>query len=121
MPSSTAINQTLTDAQKIIDTWTANPSFTLGEITLKSFTATRDQVAKLSDQIDTRRTELQGMMNARDDLRKVLHEQVTRARSGFRAVYGPDSTQYDQSGGKRLSEHRPRVGRKRTLAKSAAA
>jgi hypothetical protein len=38
-----------------------------------------------------------------------LGEWVTRARSGFRAVYGPDSTQYEQAGGTRSSERKKPV------------
>jgi len=38
---------------------------------------------------------------------------TTRARSGFRAVYGPDSTQYEQAGGTRASE-RKRPSKKKT-------
>ncbi|HWT01590.1 MAG TPA: hypothetical protein VN256_15190 [Pyrinomonadaceae bacterium] len=31
---------------------------------------------------------------------------IARARSGFRATYGPDSTQYEQAGGTRSSERK---------------
>jgi len=31
---------------------------------------------------------------------------VTRARSGIRSVFGPDSTQYEQAGGTRTSERK---------------
>ena len=51
-------------------------------------------------------TELTGLINDRDSQGVGLNELVTRVRSGFRAVYGPDSTQYEQAGGTRLSERK---------------
>ena len=36
--------------------------------------------------------------------RHILSDLVQRARAGFKAVYGPDSTQYEQAGGTRRSE-----------------
>ena len=45
-------------------------------------------------------------VNQRDDQAYNLNQLVTRARSGFRAVYGPDSSQYEQAGGTRSSERK---------------
>ena len=44
------------------------------------------------------------LKNKRDALASELSELVTRTKSGFRAIYGPDSTQYEQAGGTRKSE-----------------
>jgi hypothetical protein len=116
MPTSNT-NDLLIDAQKIIDTWKANTSFNLGSrLTLESFTQDRDQLTALDTAIESRRIELQGLINERNDLSKVLRGQITRARSGFRAVYGPDSTQYDQAGATRASERKARAPRKAVLA-----
>ncbi|SDR70889.1 hypothetical protein [Opitutus sp. GAS368] len=96
----------LIDANKIIDTWSANADFKLGTVTLESFTAARDKVAAADATVESKRTELSGLMNDRDDSAAVLHDLVTRARSGFRAAYGPNSSQYEQSGGTRNSERK---------------
>jgi hypothetical protein len=111
MPAKTVVNAVLLDAQKINETWMANPGFVLGEVTQKSFNDLAAQAGQLSETIEARRIEVQGLMNQRDDLVKELRTLITRARSGFRAVYGPDSTQYEQSGGTRQSE-RKAPGRK---------
>ena len=108
MAASTTTNKVLIDAQKIIDTWGANPTFKLGEVTQGGFTTSRTELETLDNLIETRRNELKGLINDRDDKTKEFQALVTRARSGFRATYGPDSTQYDQAGGTRLSEHKPR-------------
>jgi hypothetical protein len=112
MPTSNT-NDLLIDAQKILDTWKANSSFNIGsKITLESFTQDRDQLTALDNAIESRRIELQGLINERNDLGKNLRTQITRIRSGFRAVYGPDSTQYDQAGATRTSERKARTARK---------
>ena len=109
MAALASINTALTDAQRILDTWTANADFSMGDINLKQFTAARDEFAALSESIDTKRHELQGLLDDRDDQGKALRDLITRARSGFRAFYGPDSAQYDQAGGVRTSERKPRA------------
>lgn len=116
MAASTTTNKVLIDAQKIIDTWAANPTFKLGEVTQAGFTTSRSELETLDNLIETRRNELKGLINDRDDSTKELQALVTRARSGFRATYGPDSTQYDQAGGTRLSEHKPRGRAKAAVA-----
>ena len=47
-------------------------------------------------------------------------ELIVRARSGFKSVYGPDSTQYQQAGGTRKSDRKRPVRRAQTELKSAA-
>ena len=100
-------DRVLPEAAKIIDTWTANPDFKLGTLTLVDFTKARDEAATADALVETKRTDLSGLMNARDDKLGALHELSTRARSGFKATYGADSSQYEQSGGVRLSERKP--------------
>ncbi len=101
------IAQVLADGGKIKATWAANPTFNLGEVTLASFTALYDKVAAADATIEAKRHELQGLLDQRDDDGRALQELTTRALSGFRAVYGPDSPQYDQAGGTRRSERAP--------------
>jgi hypothetical protein len=56
--------------------------------------------------VAARRTELTGLMDVRDDHARTLSDLVTRVRSGVRAIYGPDSPQYEQAGGVRRSERK---------------
>ena len=115
MAVKTVVNSVLLDGQKIVDTWTANPGFTLGEVTLKSFSELSRNAAQVSETIETKRIELQGLMNQRDDAVKSLRELIVRARSGFKATYGTDSTQYEQAGGTRSSERKPSSRKKLTV------
>jgi len=118
MPAKAVVNYVLLDGRKIVDTWSANPTFTLGEVTLKSFGALCTNAAEISETIESKRIELQGLMNKRDDTVKELRELIVRARSGFKATYGPDSSQYEQAGGTRSSERKP-SSRKLKVLKSA--
>lgn len=100
-------NAALEAANQIKNTWTSNPTFTLGDFTFETFSAAMKKVTDLSTAIDTKRHELQGLLDQRDDAVKILGDYSTRARSGIRAFFGPDSPQYDQAGGTRRSERRP--------------
>lgn len=97
-------NKLITDANRIVDTWTANPDFKLGTVTLETFTAAREALNTADETVEAKRTELSGLVNARDSRARELIDLVTRAKAGFKAVYGGDSTQYEQAGGTRSSE-----------------
>ncbi len=111
MATKVSVDGVLADATSITNAWTANPDFTLGDITLAKFKAAFNGLDTANAAVETQRTELTGLINDRDDQAVALNELVTRARSGFRAIYGPDSTQYEQAGGTRTSE-RKRPNRK---------
>ncbi|MDQ1522100.1 MAG: hypothetical protein QOG00_1122 [Pyrinomonadaceae bacterium] len=103
----------LADGEQIARVWTENPTFSLGDITLtKLQTKIKDLRAK-RDEAETLRTQLTALSNDLNAQTAELSGIVTRARSGFRAVYGPDSTQYEQAGGTRASE-RKRPSKKKT-------
>lgn len=96
----------LADAGKIIDTWTANTDFHLGTVKLADFKKQRDALIEANSAVEAKRNELSGLMGQRDDEAGKMNELVTRARSGFRAIYGADSAQYKQAGGTRSSERK---------------
>jgi hypothetical protein len=104
----------LPESEQIARVWAENPTFSLGEITLANLqTKIRDTQEK-RNQVETLRTQLTALTN---DLNVQINELAgitTRARSGFRAVYGPDSTQYEQAGGTRSSERKRPSKRKPT-------
>ena len=104
-----SIPKILDSAGKIKATWLANSTFKLGDITLAGYTALVTKVTEAEAEIEAKRHELQGLLDGRDDDARELQAQTTRALSGFRAVYGPDSAQYDQAGGTRKSERAPQT------------
>ncbi len=86
MPSKYAADNVLPEAAKIIDTWAANPDFKLGTLTLVDFTKKRDEAASANAVVETKRTDLSGLMNARDDKLFALHDLTTRATRGRHTV-----------------------------------
>ncbi len=104
--AKTAANETVNDAQKIVDVWTANPAFSMGEVTLKVFEAAMKTVSDADAAVEAKRRELTGLADVRDDAIKHLQELTTRARSGVRSTFGPDSKEYEQAGGTRKSERK---------------
>ncbi len=96
----------LADAAKIVAVWSANPDFALGTLTLADLKSLSTSIEGLGASIADKRFEPTGLVDQRDDKTKALSEIFTRAKSGFRAIYGPDSTQYAQAGGIRKSERK---------------
>ena len=106
MATKNSPNGVLSDAHKIIETWSANADFALGSVKLEDFKKQRDVVIEADSAVEAKRTELAGLMGKRDDETGAMKELVTRAKSGFRASYGADSPQYKQAGGTRASERK---------------
>jgi hypothetical protein len=106
MPSKYPLDTVLADSEQIVRVWTENPSFSLGEIKLTDLQSKITEVRVQHDQIETMRTQLTALSNELGSKTNELAGINTRARSGFRAVYGPDSSQYEQAGGTRQSERK---------------
>src|SRR3989304_5194042 len=105
--AKTAANEVLTDADKIIKVWDDNPTFSMGEVTAASFKADRKAVADADADVEAKRLELTPLLNVRDAKIAAMAELITRALSGIRPTFGPDSSQYEQAGGTRKSEPKP--------------
>jgi hypothetical protein len=112
MPSKYSFDSIIADSEQIARVWEENPTFTLGEVTLASLQSKITSVRQKRDQVETLRTQLTALTNELNEETGVMANIITRARSGFRATYGPDSTQYEQSGGTRSSERKRRSSRK---------
>lgn len=101
-----SVDAVLADTERIERVWTANPTFSLGEITLQSL---KDKIATLRqkrDQLENVRMQAVALTNEVNASAGELDAIRTRALSGLRAVYGPNSTQYEQGGGTPTSERR---------------
>lgn len=111
MLRSKPIDTVLAEAEQIARVWADNPNFVLGDLTLVQFQAMITDLRNLRSTTETLRTQLTAAINAANSKALAVTDAVTRARSGFRAFFGPDSTQYEQAGGTRRSE-RKRPARK---------
>ena len=106
----TEAEQVVGDLGKVIGVCEKHEDFSVGpDITLKKITDVHGKLDKCNEDIKKAEAELTELRDLRDDLTKAGKALVSRARKGAIAFFGPDSTQYAQTGGKRLSEHRPRT------------
>lgn len=106
MPTKHSPDTVLANSEQIARVWTENPTFTLGEITLPILQSKITDLRQKRDQIETLRTQLTALLNETNEQAAQLADINTRALSGYRAVYGPDSSQYEQAGGTRRSERK---------------
>lgn len=109
--SGKGIEAVLAEAEQIVRVWEANADFKMGEVTLDILKTSVSALRALRDTVENRRTELTALVNQLHDNSNQLSRIAARARAGFLATYGPDSSQYEQAGGTRESE-RKRTGRK---------
>ncbi len=68
-----------------------NPAFSMGDVTLVQFEAMVTDLRTLRGQIEDSRTQLTQLVNQSNDKLAAISTVTTRARSGFRAFFGPDS------------------------------
>lgn len=103
----------IAEGEQIIRVWEANPDFSLGDLKLADLKAMVSGLRTKRQSLEDLRTQVTHLVNQTNDGGKEIMAIVTRARSGFRAMYGPDSSQYEQAGGTRQSERRPRATKKK--------
>src|SRR2546423_1638920 len=106
MPRKVSVDKALADAEKILRVWEAHPDFTLGELTLAKFKAQVNSLRGKREAVETIKTQLVAVGNELSDQAVGVSDVNTRALSGIRAVFGPNSTQYEQAGGTRTDERK---------------
>ena len=114
MATKVSAEVALNDSKGIKKVWEENPTMKLGKdekdtVTLQDYKDSVSTVTNLNDQIETKRHELNGLIDDRDDAAVVLSGYNTRALSAIRGIFGPDSAEYDQAGGTRTSERKKPV------------
>ena len=81
-----------------------NPNFQVGDISLSALENAIGLVTSKQAQISAVEAQLTDMRNERGTLNAALWDTLKRLRSGIKAAYGDDSSQYEMIGGTRLSE-----------------
>jgi hypothetical protein len=106
----------LEQAQMVLAGW-SQVSTTLTFGTLNSAALTADITAVNAVEVELAKLEIQvaDKRNQRDLLYLAMWDKVKRVRSGVKANYGDDSSQYEMVGGTRMSERKLRT-RKPVLA-----
>lgn len=107
MPKGKSFDEILFDAERLIRVWSKD-AIALGDITLESFQAMVTSFKTKRGQTEGLRTQLTRSVNETNDLATGIAGVTTRGLSGIRAQFGPDSTQYEEAGGTRTSDRKPR-------------
>ena len=105
------VDNILSEAEQIARVWTENPTFAMSDLNLAQFQTMIADLRARRSQTEDIRTQLTAAVNDTNSQALAVSDVITRARSGFRTFFGPDSTQYEQAGGTRRSE-RKRPARK---------
>lgn len=108
MPKGKSFDEIVFDADRLIRVWTDHPTLSLGDVTRTSF---EGQVAAFKIKranVEALRTQLTRGVNEVNDEATTIQSINTRALSGARAQFGGDSSVYDELGGTRTSERKPR-------------
>ena len=106
MASNANPDKVKTDSDNILNVWKANTDFKMKEVTLEDFEGGTKRLNTVLKDILTKDQELSILKNERDDLARKLNELCTRARSGMKGYFGPNSSQYEQAGGTRAIERK---------------
>jgi hypothetical protein len=106
MPSRYSTESVIADCERLTRVWTDNPTFSLGEVTLAGLQSKIAEAKQKREQLETLRMQATALSNELEERTNEMASIRTRALSGFRAVFGPNSTQYEQAGGTRQSEIR---------------
>ncbi|CAG0970667.1 hypothetical protein ANRL3_01479 [Anaerolineae bacterium] len=101
-----ATNAALVDGKKVRDVWEAHPEFNMKDVTLKDFQTAMGAAQTADDAVESMRRQLDALINQRNAHNATLTELTTRALSGIRGFFGPDSNEYEQAGGTRKSERK---------------
>jgi hypothetical protein len=97
----------LASAEQLIRVWTANPTLSLGDVTLEMLKTKVATARTTKANTEDLRTQLTQSVNDGNAQVGELQDLAVRGRSGAKAQFGADSTQYEQLGGTRASDRKP--------------
>jgi uncharacterized alpha-E superfamily protein len=107
MPKKLYPSNVIEQAQTIISAWNQiGATVVLGTLTPANLTADITAATTLESQMASLEIQLTNARNQRDALYSGMWDKVKRVRSGVKANYGDDSSQYEMVGGTRLSERK---------------
>ena len=106
----------LEQAQSVLSAWEQiEESKSYGAVNVAAITAGITQTTQILPQIDSLDAQLTNLRNQRDDLYADLWDMVKRVRSGVKADYGDDLSEYEMVGGTRTSDRKAPVRKAKTV------
>lgn len=114
MSRGATVEEVLAQAEQHMRIWEANPDFKLGTLTKEELQTMIDDLRQEKGRMENLRTQLTAQVNTVNDKADSLHKLNVRLRGGYKATYGPNSSQYEQAGGKREQERKRPSSKKKT-------
>ena len=105
-------------AHNILKVWKANREFRMQDTKFEDFDKVTAEFDELLKKIDTRSRELNELRTAREKLASKLSLLNTRARSGMRGYFGPQSPEFARAKIRESKKKAVRAARKPATAKS---
>jgi hypothetical protein len=108
MASGKSYDTILAEAEQVARVWEENPTFSMGELKLSDLKALIKNLRDKRTEIAETKMKQTRLTNEAADKGKELTHLSSRIRAGYKATFGPNSSQYEQAGGTRESEKKPR-------------
>ena len=102
-----SFDEILAGADQLIRVWTANPTLSVGDVTLPMFQTKVTTFRTTRAHTEDLRTQLTQSVNDGNAQADEILDLTVRGRGGAKAQFGRDSTQYEQLGGTRSSDRKP--------------
>ena len=83
------VDRILSAAEQIAHVWTENPTFAMSDLTLAQYQTMITNLRARRSQAEELRTQLTAVVNDTNSQAQAVSDVITRARSGFRAFFGP--------------------------------
>ena len=96
-------------ARAVLEAWKEiDPELQIGGLAPAALDDNLTQIGDLLAQMDKLEAQMTDLRNERDAVIAEAWDKVKRVRTGMKAIYGDDSSEYEMVGGTRLSERKPR-------------
>ena len=96
----------------VLEAWKEiDPELSLGGMTLADLEASMDRVSETYARLDSLDAQITELRNQRDAAGEDLWDRVKRVRTGVKAVFGDNSSEYEVIGGTRMGDRK--LGRRK--------
>ena len=96
------------DGDALLRVWNDNQDLSLGDVTRPAFTTMMQDFRTARSGLDSLRTQITGAVNDVNERAKTIKGITVRGRAAARGQFGGNSTQYEQLGGTRTIDRKPR-------------
>ena len=94
-------------AKTVLDAWCqVDDQLTFGTLNVGMMTMDVNRARAIDESLTNLENKLIDLRNQRDEANQILWDRVKRARAGFKASFGDDSSQFEMVGGTRVSDRK---------------